>query len=103
MNKILKRTWRIIRKNFGSLLLFETGYRIASFWLIMRVVKKALDFSLRQQNISYLTAENYLKILSHPWSIALGILILLLILLLFLIEVSALLSGFYHSGQNRKV
>ena len=103
MKKIFRKTWRVIRKNLGSLLLFEAGYRTASFWLIMRVVKKALDFSLAQQGISYLTAENYLKFLSDPVSIVLAVLVLLLILLLFLIEVSALLSGFYHSRQNRKI
>lgn len=32
--KILRHTWKTVRYNLGSLLIFETGYRILSFfWL----------------------------------------------------------------------
>ena len=86
-----------------SLILFETGYRTASFLLVMHAVSAAVNYSLKAQNFSYLTAENYLKFLASPLSIVLLLGILVLILLLFLIEISALLSCFRHSYQGRKI
>lgn len=103
MKHILKKTWAAIKYNIGSLVLFETGYRIAAFFLVMQVVHITVGFSLEQQNFSYLTAENYMKFLSSPLSVFFLFLVLLLILLLFLIEVSAVLSCFCHSYQKRKI
>ena len=54
-----------------SLLLFETGYRTASFLLVMHAVSAAVNYSLKAQNFSYLTAENYLKFLASPLSVVL--------------------------------
>ena len=75
--------WRAVKKNMVSLLLFETGYRTASFLLVMHAVSAAVDYSLKAQNFSYLTAENYLKFLASPLSVVLLLGILILILLLF--------------------
>lgn len=59
MKRILKKTWAVLRYNLGSLLLFETGYRIASFFLVMQLTHRAVNFSLKKQEFSYLTAENF--------------------------------------------
>ena len=103
MKRILKKTWAVLRYNLGSLLLFETGYRIASFFLVMQLTHRAVNFSLKKQEFSYLTAENFVRFLSSPLSILLLLFLLLLILLLFLIEVSSLLSGFLCSYQKQKI
>lgn len=103
MRENLKKTWMIIKFNMGSLLLFEAGYRIAVFFLVMQLVHAAVEFSLKQQKFSYLTAENYGKFLASSLSVVLLTGILLLILLFFLIEVSALLVGFRYSYQRRKL
>ena len=100
MKRILKKTWAVITCNLGSLLLFEAGYRIASFVLMTQLIHAAVDFSLKQQKFSYLTAENFGEFLSAPLSV---VLFLLLLLLLFLIEVSALFSGFACSYQKQKL
>lgn len=103
MRRILGKTWAIIKYNLGSLLLFEAGYSIAAFFLIMQTVQAAVDFSLKQQKFSYLTAENYKEFLESPLSVLFLFLIFVLILLLFLIEASALLSGFTYSYWKRKI
>lgn len=103
MKRILKKTWAVLRYNLGSLLLFETGYRIASFFLVMQLTHRAVNFSLKKQEFSYLTAENFVRFLSSPLSILLLLFLLLLILLLFLIEVSSQLSGFLCSYQKQKI
>ena len=51
MKKILRHTWKTIKYNLGSLLLFETGYRILSFFLTMRLVKTAIEISLFKAGI----------------------------------------------------
>lgn len=103
MKRILRKTWAVMKYNMGSLLVFETGYRIGSFFLVVQAVQAAVDFSLKQQNFSYLTAENYLQFLKSPLSLLFSILVLLLILILFFIEVSALLSGFEQSYRKNRV
>ena len=52
MKKILRHTWKTVRYNLGSLLIFETGYRILSFFLAMRLVKTAIEISLSHQGFS---------------------------------------------------
>ena len=66
MKDILKKTWAVIKYNMGSLVLFEIGYRIAVFFLMMQLVHGAVNFSLKQQNFSYLTAENYGQFVRQP-------------------------------------
>lgn len=103
MKQIFRSMLKAVKKNMVSLILFETGYRTASFLLVMHAVSAAVNYSLKTQNFSYLTAENYLKFLASPLSVVLLLGILVLILLLFLIEISALLSCFRHSYQGRKI
>lgn len=103
MRRILKKTWAVIKYNLASLLLFEAGYRVGTFFLVMQLVHVTVNFSLEQQNFSYLTAENFIEFLASPLSLLCLLAVLLVILLLFLIEVSALLSGFQHSYQKRKI
>ena len=103
MKKILRHTWKTIKYNLGSLLLFETGYRILSFFLTMRLVKTAIEISLSKQGFSYLTAENYGAFIKSPWTVFLFLGVFLILFLLFLIEACALLMSFVHAGARRKL
>ena len=103
MKRILKHTWKAVRYNLGNLLLFETGYRILTFFLTMQIIEKAVDISLEHQGFSYLTAENYGEFIKSPWTILLFLVVFAVLLLFFLIEASALLWGFQHSAAKRKL
>ena len=103
MKRILKHTWKAVRHNLGNLLLFETGYRILTFFLTMQIIEKAVDISLKHQGFSYLTAENYGEFIKSPWTILLFLGAFAVLLLFFLIEASALLWGFQHSAAKRKL
>ena len=103
MKKILRHTWKTIKYNLGSLLLFETGYRILSFFLTMRLVKTAIEISLSKQGFSYLTAENYGAFIKSPWTVFLFLGVFLILFLLFLIEACALLMSFVHAGARWKL
>lgn len=103
MKKILRHTWKTIRYNLGSLLLFEAGYRILTFFVTLRLVKMAIEISLSRQGFSYLTAENYGDFVKSPLTIFLFLVVFLILYLLFLTEVCALLMGFQHAGAKRKL
>ena len=103
MKKILKQTWKTIRYNIGSLLIFEAGYRVTTFFLVMQLVRFLVDFSLKQQGFSYLTAENYKEFLQYPLSILFLVLVFFVILIFYFIEVASLLCGFVYSAQNKKL
>ena len=86
MKKILKQTWKTIRYNIRSLLIFEAGYRAATFFLVMQLVRFFVDFSLKQQGFSYLTAENYKEFLQYPLSVVFLALVFLVILIFTLLR-----------------
>lgn len=103
MKKILKQTWKTIRYNIRSLLIFEAGYRAATFFLVMQLVRFFVDFSLKQQRFSYLTAENYKEFLQYPLSVVFLALVFLVILIFYFVEVAALLCGFVYSAKEKKL
>lgn len=103
MKKILKQTWKTIRYNIRSLLIFEAGYRVATFFLVMQLVRFFVDFSLKQQGFSYLTAENYKEFLQYPLSVVFLALVFLVILIFYFVEVAALLCGFVYSAKEKKL
>lgn len=103
MKKILKQTWKTIRYNIRSLLIFEAGYRAATFFLVMQLVRFFVDFSLKQQGFSYLTAENYKEFLQYPLSVVFLAMVFLVILIFYFVEVAALLCGFVYSAKEKKL
>lgn len=103
MKKNLKQTWKTIRYNIRSLLIFEAGYRVATFFLVMQLVRFFVDFSLKQQGFSYLTAENYKEFLQYPLSVVFLALVFLVILIFYFVEVAALLCGFVYSAKEKKL
>ena len=78
----IKSMWKMIKYNMISLLLFEAGYRVATFLIITNLTSTAVNYSLKKRNFSYLTAENFHKFLQNPSSLTPPPEILLLILFL---------------------
>ncbi|MGN0399408.1 MAG: glycerophosphodiester phosphodiesterase family protein [Blautia sp.] len=103
MKLVLDSMRSIIKKNLRSLILFELGYRIATFLIVTNLTSAAVRYSLKLRKFSYLTAENFIEFLANPVSVILLLSILVLILLLFLIEISAILSCLRHSYHGRKI
>ena len=56
----IKSMWKMIKYNMISLLLFEAGYRVATFLIITNLTSTAVNYSLKKRNFSYLTAENFI-------------------------------------------
>ena len=49
----IKSMWKMIKYNMISLLLFEAGYRVATFLIITNLTSTAVNYSLKKRNFSY--------------------------------------------------
>jgi glycerophosphoryl diester phosphodiesterase len=103
MRKIFKNAWNIIRKNFISFILFEFVYRLTTVLILINVLKLAMDFSLKQNNFSYLTAENYIEYLRNPFTIIGLCFTAVLGLFFMLIEVSSIFVCFQFSYNHKYI
>ena len=60
-----------LQKNLLSIVIFETVYRLFSSQLVSRLANAAINFSLKQLGTSYMTSENFNKIMLHPLTLLL--------------------------------
>lgn len=102
MKRLLTACWRIIKKNAGSLFLFEILYRIPAFCLIYFLAGCAVRFSLEQQGYSYMTAENYTQFIRHPITLLLIALCGIVVLAVLFLEMMALFTCFEASWRKEK-
>ena len=80
----LNMAWKLFsRKNLLSIVIFETVYRLFSSQLVSRLANAAINFSLKQLGTSYMTSENFNKIMLHPLTLLLIFGILLSFLFLY--------------------
>jgi len=85
------------------LLAFETLYRIAASVFLVSLANAFIEISLKRQNYSYLTAENYMKFIKNPYTILLGLILIILMAFITLIEVEAVFSYFRYGMRNQKL
>ena len=67
----LNMAWKLLQKNLLSIVIFETVYRLFSNQLVSRLANAAINFSLKQLGTSYMTSENFNKIMLHPLTLLL--------------------------------
>lgn len=102
MKRLLITCWRLIKKNAGSLFVFEILYRIPAFCLIYFLAGWAVRFSLEQQGYSYMTAENYTQFIRHPITLLMMVLCSLVVLAVLFLELMALFTCFEASWRKEK-
>ncbi len=103
MRKFAVKAWRLLKKNWASLLVFEILYRIFFNETVTRAARAAVEFSLDRQGYSYMTEENFMEFIRHPLTIGLIVLGLLLVLLLVMFELYALLGCMEASWQKKTI
>ena len=79
----LNMAWKLLQKNLLSIVIFETVYRLFSNRLVSRLANAAINFSLKQLGTSYMTSENFNKIMLHPLTLLLILGILLVFFFLY--------------------
>lgn len=103
MKRFLKNIYRISRKNWFSLLAFEALYRVATSVFLVSLANEFIEISLKKQNYSYLTAENYMPFIKNKYTILLGLILMILMAFIILIEVEAVFSYFRYGMRNQKL
>lgn len=103
MRQFLENVWKLLGKNWVSLLIFEILYRIFFNELVTRTARATVNFSLRKQDYSYMTEENFMEFIGHPLTIVLMVLGILMVLLLLLFEICALFGCMEASWKKEKI
>ena len=103
MKEFIGTAKKILIKNAASLILFEVSFRILMTILIERAGEGLLEQILRLEGFSYMTADNFRSVLSHPLAAAAGAAALLIFLALLLFECCGILSCFESSWKKQKI
>ena len=94
---------KILTGNMAALLLFELSFRVLLKILSGETQERVLDRILKMQGYSYMTEDNYGRVLSHPLTVLTAVLALLLFLLLLLFECCGLLACFERGWRKEKI
>lgn len=99
----LNMAWQLLKKNLISIVIFETIYRIFSSQLVSGLANTAINISLKQQGTSYMTSENFNKIMRHPLTLLLIAGIFLVLFFCMLFEIYAVMAALETSWKKRKI
>lgn len=103
MKRFLAKVYLVFRKNWFSLVTFEVLYRLATTILLVKLANLFIDISLKRQNYSYLTAENYIKFIKNPYTLIFGLILLILMAFMTLVEVEAIFAYFRYGVRNQRL
>ena len=90
-------------ENLLSIVIFETVYRLFSSQLVSRLANAAINFSLKQLGTSYMTSENFNKIMLHPLTLLLIFGILLVFFFCMLFEIYAVMAALEASWKRKRI
>ena len=99
----LNMAWKLLQKNLLSIVIFETVYRLFSNRLVSRLANAAINFSLKQLGTSYMTSENFNKIMLHPLTLLLILGILLVFFFCMLFEIYAVMAALEASWKRKRI
>lgn len=90
MRKIWRDTFRLLMINWDTLILFQISYKVL-FLCIQTLAFFLFDSALKQAHLVYVTTENVLELLKHPFMIICSLGLLLLLGIFIYIEVLAVI------------
>ncbi len=97
----LNMAWKRLEKNLLSIVIFETLYRLFSSQLVSKLPNAAINFSLKQLGTSYMTSENFNKIMLHPLTLLPIFGILLVFFFCMLVEIYAVMAALEASLETK--
>lgn len=100
---VIKRIVRILKLNSREVILFEVIYRILFAVCVVYLNTRLFSFAIRKAGYSYLTANNLLGFLMHPWSLIILAAILILIIIYVFFEVCVLFAAFQASERGERL
>lgn len=103
MKNSTKETWQMIRRNLGSIVLFELFFRGITAPVYLRFADRGIRLALQMTGDSYLTAGNIGTFLLHPGTLAVLLVLGAAGILLMLFETAGLLTAFQGSACDQKL
>lgn len=102
MNKLIKDTDQVIKRNLRQLVVFVVLYRLVAGTFYLRLVNQLLRFSLRMAGYSYLTMSNMGAFLLHPLTIICGAVSLFLGMILLVVEIGGIITACQAAAYTRR-
>lgn len=102
MNKLIKDTDQVIKRNLRQLVVFVVLYRLVAGTFYLRLVNQLLRFSLRMAGYSYLTMSNMGAFLLHPLTIICGAVSLFLGMILLVVEIGGIMTACQAAAYTRR-
>lgn len=100
---VIKRIVRILQLNSREVILFEIIYRILFAVCVVSLNTRLFSFAIRKAGYSYLTANNLLGFLMHPWSLIILAVIMLFMIIYVFFEVCVLFAAFQASERGERI
>lgn len=97
---VLYRASRIVRKNLGSIIVFEILYKTLAYFLFIPLLGRLSTFMLQLSGTTYLADNNMKKVILNPLTWLIMIVILYLIAALTAIELEGLMNAIHASKEG---
>ena len=101
--KNLQKTKSLILYNIGTLIVFESLYKILSLLIFTPLFFKIFDLIMKATGYKYLTLENLLSFLINPLTLFLLLLFLILLLGYTMFDITTIIVIFDASYHKRKI
>ena len=92
-----------MKRNRGSLWIFETLYRLSAGAIFLWLANQGLRLALSRSGYSYLTPDNALQVLVHPWTLAALAFLAALGLMILMIEIGGLVTAYAGAASSVRV
>lgn len=99
--KTLKRSFRLLKYNISSVILFEIMYKLLATAVLTPLLYTLIMYSLKMANIDYLNDKNISNYLKTPFTYLVLFLVLLIISAYVLLQMSGLIYA-YEASYNKK-
>lgn len=99
----IKKTCRIIKKQWYHLVLLEVIYKFIFFFLILPLISLGFNFALRLTKYSYLTTENLFRFMKYPHTILIMLLVFVVVAILIHIETASLFFLFEDCKNEKPI
>lgn len=103
MKNYLKNTFKIIKYNLGTLVLFEFLYKIILAIIFIPALIGGFNLTMRLTGFTYLTLENISSFLLNPITIILLFLIIIILTVITIFDISTLIVIFDLSYHEKKI
>ena len=102
-NNYIKNSFKLIKNNIKTVLGFEIIFKLVVCLIIIPFSITGFNYVMQLTGYTYLTGENILGFIIHPFNIIFILLIIIFLIFITLIDISTLIVIFDQSYHNKKI